>query len=102
MDRTTYPSYRGDPTAQELAQFYQPSDAERHWVYHTSRGPEAVLTRVILLKVFQHLGYFPRPDTVTDAIVTHLRGALGLPSTVIPHYPARSLYRHQQGRAALP
>lgn len=96
MDRTAYPQYRGAPTRKELEQFYQPTESERHWAYQTSRGPEAVLTRVILLKVFQHLGYFPRPHSISSTIVSQIRAVLGFPPEVVPQYPARSFYRHQE------
>ena len=49
---------------------------------------------MILLKVFQKLGYFPAPQQIPGAIITHIRGVMKLPEDLVPDITPRTLYKY--------
>ncbi len=50
---------------------------------------------MILLKVYQRLGYFPKPETISGAIIGHLRAVMKLPADLVPDIASNhTLYRH--------
>lgn len=50
---------------------------------------------MILLKVYQRLGYFPKPETIPGAIIGHIRSALKLNADLVPDIASpRTLYRY--------
>ncbi len=51
---------------------------------------------LVMLKSFQRLGYFPRPEDVPEAVVSHIRSRLWLPAEeAAPDAPRRSRQRHR-------
>lgn len=48
-----------------------------------------------MLKSFQRLGHFPKPEDVPEAVVSHLRSGLGLPEDVPATAPAHSRQRYR-------
>jgi len=49
----------------------------------------------VILKAFRRLGYFPKPEEVPEAVVSHLRSRLGLPEDVPATPPQRSRQRYR-------
>ncbi len=64
IERTAYPRFKRNPTVRELLEVYTPSQEEIEFARATTRGEGALLSLVVMLKGFQRLGYFPRPDAV--------------------------------------
>ena len=96
IERTAYPRFRRTLTAEELAAIYAPTPEEIAFATGTARGEGSVLSLLVMLKAFQRLGYFPRPEEVPAAVVGHLRICLGVDLEVPAIAPLRSRYRHQQ------
>ncbi len=96
IERTAYPRFRRIYTPEELVAIYTPTPAEIAFATATARGESSVLSLLVLLKAFQRLGYFPRPEAVPAAVVGHLRSCLGVDLGVPASAPLRSRYRHQQ------
>ena len=96
IERTAYPRFKRIPTAKELQEVYTPTQQEILFAHSGARGPEPVLSLLVMLKAFQRLGYFPNPDDIPPVVVQHIRSTLGLPGDVTPQFPARSLYRHHR------
>src|SRR6266568_4479654 len=46
------------------------------------------------LKELQKLGYFPAPQQIPGAIITHIRGAMKLPEDLVPDITPRTLYKY--------
>ncbi len=96
IERTAYPRFGRNPSARELARLYAPKLSELELARRTTRGGEArQLAFLVMLKSFQRLGYFPRPEEVPEAVVAHLRSRLGLPEDVPATPPARSRQRYR-------
>jgi TnpA family transposase len=101
IERTAYPRFKRLISATELAEFYTPTPKEIEFAYSRARGNESILSLLVLLKSFQHLGYFPNKlKHVPLSIVTHLRTCLTVGNTDETAPPlvfqTRSLYRHHQ------
>ncbi len=61
----------------------------------TRGGKGQILAFLVMLKSFQRLGYFPRPEEVPGAVVSHLRSRLGLPNHAPQAPPPRSRQRYR-------
>lgn len=95
MERTAYPRLTRAPSAKELRDLYTPTAAEVTFVTTTARGPAQKLGLLILLKVYQRLGYFPKPDTIPPAIITHVRTTMQYPADLVPDIASNhTLYRY--------
>jgi hypothetical protein len=96
IERTAYPRFKLNPSAKELADLYTPTPEEVQFAQAQVRGKSGLLRMAVMLKSFQRLGYFPHPEFVPVAVITHLRSCLKLNSWVsaIPTLPSR--YRYQQ------
>jgi hypothetical protein len=60
IERTAYPRFKSNPTAQDLHTLYTPTAEEIAWARKTARPAAHRFTLLVLLKSFQRLGYFPR------------------------------------------
>ena len=96
IERTAYPRFKPSVTRRELEHTYQPTAGELHFAKLNGRNDETQLRVLVLLKVFQRLGYFPSLKSIPSALIDYLRIALNLIS-IIPfnrkidpskHYPA--------------
>lgn len=95
MDRTAYPRLPIRLSKTEVEDLYTPTADEIAFVSQPGRGDAPRLTRLVLLKTFQHLGYFPRLEDIPEPIVQHLRTVLQLPPAVqLTAGAATSRYRH--------
>jgi hypothetical protein len=74
IERTAYPGFARAPQVKELIDLYTPTPTDVAFVSTTARGPNQKLALMILLKVFQKLGYFPAPPQIPGAIISHIRG----------------------------
>ena len=96
MERTAYPRFGRNPPAQdELARLYTPTPREIELARRATRGGGQHLAFLAMLKSFQRLGYFPRPEEVPEVVVSHLRSRLGLPDDVPATAPPRSRQRYR-------
>lgn len=79
IERTAYPRLGRNPSAPERVRLYNLSLQELDLAKRTTRGGEGQqLAFLVMLKSFQCLGYFPNPEDVPEALVSHLRSRLGL------------------------
>jgi hypothetical protein len=96
IERTAYPRFKRAPTAKELQEVYTPKPDEILFAHTAARGPEPILSVLVLLKAFQRLGYFPRPEEIPAVVVQHVRSSLGFSESAVPQFPPRSLYRYHR------
>ncbi|TMD67710.1 MAG: DUF4158 domain-containing protein, partial [Chloroflexi bacterium] len=69
--------------------------ADVAFVATTARGPAQKFGLMILLKVYQRLGYFPKPETIPGAIIGHLRAVMKLEASLVPDIASNhTLYRY--------
>src|SRR6185437_3779782 len=94
IDRTAYPGFSRAPQPKELIELYTPTPTDVAFVSTTARGPNQKLALMILLKVFQKLGYFPAPQLIPAAIISHIRGEMKLPEDLVPDITPRTLYKY--------
>lgn len=72
IERTAYPRLKTKLTQKELEESYQPIEDEIFWATHHTQSDLAKGQLLILLKVVQHLGYFPKPNEIPNIIITHI------------------------------
>jgi len=94
IERTAYPTFARAPQPKELLTLYTPTPEDVAFVATTARGPSQKFALMILLKVFQKLGYFPAPQQIPGAIITHIRGVMKLPEDLVPDITPRTLYKY--------
>lgn len=95
IKRTAYPRLKPNPSAKELTEVWSPKSEDVDLGKAATRGEDQLLEFVLMLGCFRRLGYFPRPDTVPEAVVSHVYSRLGLSPEATPLLPERSLYRYQ-------
>src|SRR5947208_16138439 len=84
IERTAYPRFTRAPSVKELRELYTPTPTDIAFVATTARGPAQKFGLMILLKVYQRLGYFPKPETIPYAIISHIRAVMTLPADLVP------------------
>src|SRR3712207_1013436 len=95
IERTAYPRFKRTLTAKELHEVYTPTMDERTFVERMTRSTTARFGLMVLLKVFQRLGYFPPLTDIPPAILAQIRTCLHLPAnTPLRYAHPRTLYRH--------
>ncbi|MGC1307103.1 MAG: DUF4158 domain-containing protein, partial [Phormidesmis sp.] len=94
INRTAYPYFKPIPNSEELAELYTPTAAELELAHSKVRLAPSRLSFLVLLKSFQRLGYFPRPEVIPDAVITHIRKFLNLKDSVSAIAPEASRYRY--------
>ncbi|MDT5275616.1 MAG: hypothetical protein QOG95_2548 [Mycobacterium sp.] len=80
VDRTAYPRLPRAVAARELAEVFTPTGEEVSWARAKTTTDQHCLTLLVLLKCYQRLGYFPRPEQVPAEIAEHVRGCAALVS----------------------
>jgi Domain of unknown function (DUF4158) len=95
--RTAYPSFKQRPMAKELAEVYTPTSEEIEFVRSRVKTQNGLLRLMTMLKSFQRLGYFPRPEDVPPVVIAHLQSCLKLHSSVsaIPSLRSRRYYQEE-------
>ena len=74
---TAYPQLGDTFKEEELWELFTPSDTEIEFIRKRIPDVDGRLRILVLLKVFQHLGYFPLWSEIPKEISTHLAGLLG-------------------------
>lgn len=82
IERTAYPRFKRYYTAHELEEIYTPTQAERTFARQATTGKDNYFTWIVLLKVFQRLGYFPQIADIPAAIIEHIHSVLDLPEDI--------------------
>lgn len=95
LDRTAYPRFTRPPTALELYELYTPTEEELTFVTRVTRSTEHRLHMMVLLKVFQRLGYVPDLADIPPDIILHLQPIVGMnPDGIIPTLDERTRRKH--------
>lgn len=110
IERTAYPRFTRAPSLKELREIYTPMPTDVAFVATTARGPAQKFGLMILLKVYQRLGYFPKPETIPGAVISHIRAVMKLEADLVPdiasnhtlfaygtHLGPHQMARHLQG-----
>lgn len=95
VERTAYPRFRRAPTVRELRELYTPTPTDIAFVATTARGLAQKFGLMILLKAYQRLGYFPKPETIPGAIIGHIRAVMQFKADLVPDIASNhTLYRY--------
>ena len=78
IERTAYPRFKRHYTPNELSEIYTPTKIEIAFALKVTTGEENYFNLLVLLKVFQRLGYFPQIADIPVAIINYVRAALHL------------------------
>lgn len=91
VDRTAYPRLPRAVAARELAEVFTPTCEEVSWARAKSTTDQHCLTLLVLLKCYQRLGYFLRPEQIPAEVAEHVRDCAALTSAelVIDYDSAR-------------
>ena len=81
IHETAYPRLKSSITERDLIEVYSPSTAELDLARKASKGHNARLGFLVLLKTFQRLGYFVMLDVVPKAIINHIAQQTGNETT---------------------
>lgn len=96
LERTAYPQFLSYYSPSDLRQFFTLQDEEINWLKSAGRSAGTRLGLAVLLKVFQHLRYFPSLDKIPSEVITHVRNGLGFGDAIRIEYPVeRTLFRHK-------
>ena len=95
IERTAYPTFASNYGTAELLRYFTPTEAEIAWGATRARSAQLRLGLMVLLKVFQHLRYFPALSAIPPEVVAHIRASLGMVERVVIDYSAKhTIYRH--------
>lgn len=78
IERTAYPRFKRHYTPNELGEIYTPTRIEINFALKVTTGEENYFNLLVLLKVFQRLGYFPQIADIPLAVIDQIRAALHL------------------------
>ena len=97
IERTAYPRFKRYYTSNDLCAIYTPTTIEITFALKVTTGEDNFFNLMVLLKVFQRLGYFPQIVDIPLAIIEHIRKALYIQEkkTLSYQYPA-TLSRHKK------
>lgn len=79
IERTAYPRFKRCYTFEELTEIYTPTSGEKAFGFAVSQGQVNYFSLMVLLKVFQRLGYFPKLADIPLQIIQHIQTGLKLP-----------------------
>jgi hypothetical protein len=74
IQETAYPRLKSNVSVRDLAVIYTPNVDELSLAKQVTRGAVAQLGFLVLLKIFQCLGYFMPISQVPTAIIEHIAG----------------------------
>lgn len=94
IERTAYPRFTRAPSIKELREIYTPTAGDVAFVAIHARGPSQKFALMILLKVYQRLDYFPDPQSIPGAVISHIRAAMKLPADLVPDIAPATLHRY--------
>jgi hypothetical protein len=64
----------------ELREIYTPTPGDIAFVATCARGSSQKFALMILLKMYQRLHYFPDPQAIPGAVISHIRAVMKLPA----------------------
>ncbi|MEM9544133.1 MAG: Tn3 family transposase [Cyanobacteria bacterium P01_E01_bin.42] len=97
IERTAYPRLKRYYTHNELKKIYTPTSAEKKFGRERTIGATNYFNIIVLLKLFQKLGYFPKLDEIPRQISNYIKEELSLTTTQkLGYKTARTLFRHKQ------
>lgn len=97
IERTAYPRFKRYYTPKELQEIYTPTPAEIAFGRTSTSGDNNYLNLIILLKLFQRLGYFPKLSDIPESIVNYIRTFLKLGEPLNLGYESpQTLSRHKK------
>ena len=99
IERTAYPRLRSRLSDDERHARFTLTEEERDFIRASARGAEHCLTLALMLKIFQHLGYFPDLSEILEAVRDFVCWQLDLPlGTATLNGPQRkpTLFRYRQ------
>lgn len=97
IERTAYPRFKRYYTSNELSVIYTPTSAEITFALKVTSGEENFFNLIVLLKVFQRLGYFPQIADIPLAIIEHIQKALHRQEkNTVSYQYAPTLSRHKK------
>ncbi len=79
---TAYPRFKSTISQKDLEQCYTPTAEELAFCRGKTRSKESLLGLAVLLKTFQHLGYFVKFVEIPKQIVAHITFSLKITSPV--------------------
>src|SRR6266496_1260776 len=94
IERTAYPRFTRAPSVKELRELFTPTPTDVAFVATRARGPAQKFALMIFLKVYQRLHYFPDPQSIPGAIISHLRAVMKYPPDLVPDIAPATLYRY--------
>ena len=94
IERTAYPRFSRAPSVKELRELYTPTPHDIAFVTTGARGDGPQFALMILLKAFQRLGYFPSPQEIPGAVISHIRAVMRFPDGLVPDIVPRTMYRY--------
>src|SRR5437667_10062608 len=94
LEHTAYPRFSRAPSIKELRELYTPTPHDIAFVTTRARGDGPQFALMILLKAFQRLAYFPNPQDIPGAIISHIRAVLRFTSDLAPDIVSRTMYRY--------
>src|SRR5450755_2017923 len=94
IERTAYPRFTRAPSVKELREIFTPTPTDVAFVATRARGPAQKFALMILLKVYQRLHYFPEPQSIPGAIISHIRAVMKYPPDLVPDIGSATLYRY--------
>jgi hypothetical protein len=94
IERTVYPRFTRAPSVKELREIYTPTPTDVAFVATKARGPAQKFALMILLMVYQRLHYFPDPQSIPGALISHIRAVMKLPEGLVPDISPATLYRY--------
>ena len=94
IERTAYPRFSRAPSVKELRELYTPTPHDIAFVTTRERSDSPQFALMILLKAFQRLGYFPSPQEIPGAVISHIRAVMRFPDDLVPDIVPRTMYRY--------
>ena len=95
VERTAYPRFNRNLTAQELSRFFTPTEEELALARAEARGERHQLCFLTLLKCFQRLHDFPVLGQIPAAVVEQIREHARIPKETLLEYELpKTFYRH--------
>jgi len=97
--RTAYPRFPQRYAAHDLQAASTPTHDEWRFAHREAHVPQHQFSLLVLLKVFQCLGHFPRLETIPLAVIDHIRQAVGFAVDLSFGYDQARM--HQRHHAAV-
>lgn len=96
---TVYPRFKSNISEKELNDIYTPTQDEIKFSQKVTRGENAKLCFLIMLKSFQRLGYFTIPKNIPQTIIQHISKVINIaayPDIIENYSKSGTRIRHVQ------